>query len=240
MTLVSRRFRVSAVLLDLDGVMVHSAGAIERAWRTWAATYGLAWETVRPHLHGRRAVDIIRELSGGLSVAEAQRQARELMRGQVSDTSELVAVAGIPELVAELPGPQWAVVTACSRELATARLRAVGYPIPEVLVTADDGIPGKPDPGGYRLAAERLGLSAGPCLVLEDSVAGVAAGKAAGMAVIGLLTTHDRAALAVADATVPDGRWLSTTVINGDILVDQLSSPGIRKEAAGPRAGLGD
>jgi len=45
---------------------------------------------------------------------------------------------------------------------------------------------GKPDPEGYLLAADFLGVDAADCLVVEDSAVGVAAGRAAGTTVAGL------------------------------------------------------
>jgi sugar-phosphatase len=82
------------------------------------------------------------------------------------------------------------------------RLRAVGVPIPQVFVTAEDVWRGKPDPEGYGLAAGRLGVEPRHCLVVEDSPPGVAAGRAAGMRVIAVLTTHSSAELADADARI--------------------------------------
>jgi sugar-phosphatase len=112
------------------------------------------------------------------------------------------------ELVGALPDQSWAIVTACPRDLALARIVAGGYPRPAVLVTFEDVARGKPDPQGYLLAAGKLGAEPSRCLVVEDSPAGVAAARAAGMAVVGLSTTHDATDLRVADAIVPDARWL--------------------------------
>jgi sugar-phosphatase len=63
----------------------------------------------------------------------------------------------------------------------------VNLPIPEVMITGEDVRRGKPDPQGFLLAAQRLGVSIGKCLVFEDSPAGVAAAKAAGaqVAIVG-------------------------------------------------------
>jgi sugar-phosphatase len=71
--------------------------------------------------------------------------------------------------------------------LATVRLRAAKLPIPPVLITAEDVRRGKPDPEGFLLGAQRLGVRTEDCLVFEDSPAGVVAAKAAGahVAIVG-------------------------------------------------------
>ena len=61
---------------------------------------------------------------------------------------------------------------------------------PRFLVTADDVVEGKPDPDPSLLGAERMGSLPGRCLVFEDATAGVTAAQAAGVRVVGLLTTH--------------------------------------------------
>src|SRR5207253_5775523 len=65
-----------------------------------------------------------------------------------------------------------------------------GLPVPEVLISAEDTPHGKPDPSGYRLAAERLRVSAADCLAVEDSPAGARAARDAGMHVLGVTNTH--------------------------------------------------
>ena len=95
--------------------------------------------------------------------------------------------------------PRAAIVTSCERPLALARLRATGLPVPDVLVTADQIARGKPAPDAYLLAAERLGVDPAECVVLEDAPAGVAAGRAAGMAVWAVTTTHEPEDLRAAD-----------------------------------------
>jgi sugar-phosphatase len=74
--------------------------------------------------------------------------------------------------------------------------------VPAVLVSSDDVQAGKPHPEGFLLAAEALGLSPSSCVVVEDSPAGVAAGKAAGATVVAITTTHAAADLAEADIVV--------------------------------------
>jgi mannitol-1-/sugar-/sorbitol-6-phosphatase len=96
------------------------------------------------------------------------------------------AIEGADALLQSLPPGRWAVVTSCSAQFAESLLRSARLPIPEVLVSADDVLEPKPSPAGYARAAARLGVSPPACLVIEDSTAGVAAGKAAGMDVIAI------------------------------------------------------
>ncbi len=73
-----------------------------------------------------------------------------------------------------------------------------------VLVAAEDVSACKPDPQGYTQAREALGLSPAQCVVLEDSLPGLAAARAAGLRCAALTTSHPADALAAADAVWPD------------------------------------
>ena len=85
----------------------------------------------------------------------------------------------------------WAIVTSGSRPLMTGWLDVMKLAHPKINVVAEDVAIGKPDPACYILGRERLGLqTTDSILVVEDAPAGVRAGKAAGLVVIGLITTH--------------------------------------------------
>jgi beta-phosphoglucomutase len=72
-----------------------------------------------------------------------------------------------------------------------------------VLVTADDVERGKPDPAGYLLALERFGgIDATEAVAFEDTEAGVASAKAAGLRCIAVAGTHPPDRLRVADELV--------------------------------------
>lgn len=189
--------RCRAILFDLDGVLVDSRKCVELVWHAWAAERGLDPAPFLKVAHGRRISDTMRLVRPDL---DAVAEARVLDAMEEVETWGLSPVPGAAELVARLSDMQWAVVTSGSRAVATLRLRTVGLPIPPVFVTADDVQRGKPDPEGYLLAARRLGVESADCVVIEDSPTGLAAGKAAGMRVIAVLTTHAPAALADAEA----------------------------------------
>ncbi len=120
-----------------------------------------------------------------------------------TETRGLSAAPGAAALLQQLTENQWAVVTSGGRNVALLRLRTAGLNPPRVLITAEAVTRHKPDPEGYLTAASRLGLGHSDCIVVEDSPTGVAAGKAAAMRVIGVLTNYPPASLKDADALVP-------------------------------------
>jgi mannitol-1-/sugar-/sorbitol-6-phosphatase len=198
-------FEPRAVLSDMDGVLVDSGVAIEYTWRGFAARHQLDPERVLALVHGRRPVDLIRLVAPHL---DADAEAARIEREEIASAAVLRPLPGARELVEVVPAERFAIVTSASRALALARLRAAGIPAPEVLVTAEQVQDGKPDPAGYLSAAQLLGVDPVHCLVLEDAPAGVDAGLAAGMTVIGVLTTNNESSLRRANSRVPDLRAL--------------------------------
>jgi mannitol-1-/sugar-/sorbitol-6-phosphatase len=192
--------RCSAILFDLDGVLLDSAAAVERAWERWAQRHGLDLDAVLAEAHGRRTRDTIRAVAPWLDV-EAETHALE--EAETADADGVAAFPGASSLLESLPGGSWAVATSGTRRLATARLAHCGLPLPEVLVTADDVEHGKPDAEPYLVAAFALGVEPRRCLVVEDAPAGVASGKAAGANVLAIATTFAATELAGAGHLVP-------------------------------------
>jgi sugar-phosphatase len=192
---------MTAVLSDLDGVLVDSRAAIERGWRLWAAGHGLA-EPPAEALHGRTSAAVIADLAPHL---DAVAEAIVVERIQTEHGGAVAALPGAADLLTQWPRARLAIVTSGTRGLATARLRAAGLPVPAVLITADCVSRGKPDPEGYLLAARELGVEPSDCVVLEDAPAGVEAGLAAGMHVVGI---GDLPQATVMAASVAD--WLQT------------------------------
>lgn len=190
---------VSAVLFDLDGVLVESREPTERVWLEWAARNGIGEDELRSAMHGVRSVEVVRVLRPELdSVAESEA----IERRQTEDLAGLRAIPGAAEALGALREERVAVVTSATRDLAAARLGAVGIELPAVVVYADDVSRGKPDPEGYLAAARRLGVDPAEAVVVEDSPPGVAAGRAAGAATVAVTSTHAPAELAAADVVI--------------------------------------
>lgn len=196
-------FHVEALLLDIDGTLVDSTPAVQRTWRSWAASYGFDAERILEVSHGRRTEDMIAELLPADRAAEACRMLDEL---ELADMAGVVALPGVRRLLRALGTGRWAVVTSGGERLMRARLAAAGLPAPEVFISAGDVSRGKPDPQGYLMAAARLGVDPGRVLVIEDAPAGVRAGQGAGAAVLAVATTHQAGELSSADCVVEDLR----------------------------------
>lgn len=118
------------------------------------------------------------------------------MEGQIHKLygDDAVEIPGARSLVTSLIAAKapWAIVTSGTEPFVCGWLTVLSLPKPEVLVTAESVVNGKPDPTCYLMGRQQIGLAdAGKeILVLEDSPAGIRAGKAAGCKVIGLVTSH--------------------------------------------------
>ena len=179
-----------AFLFDMDGTILTSIAAAERVWAGWAVRHGVDVESFLPTIHGARAIDTINRLA--LPGVDAEAQAAWITQAEIEDVDGVEEVAGAAGFLRSLPAHQWAIVTSAPRELALRRMAAAGIPEPAVMVTAEDVSAGKPDPAGYRLAAQRLGVEISHCLVFEDATVGILAAEAAGADLLIVTAAHEQ------------------------------------------------
>ncbi len=184
-------------LFDLDGTLVDSLPVVIRSWSLWGERHGIAAEEVLDFIHGKPAINSLRHFMAGQSEEAIQAEFLWLERLEAEDTEGVQAIPGAKALLAtlnELHIP-WAIVTSGSIPVAHARHKAAGLPMPEVFITAENIKHGKPNPEPYLLGAERLGLAASECVVVEDAPAGIIAGLEAGSAVVAVNAPADAARL---------------------------------------------
>lgn len=188
--------RPAAVIFDMDGVLVDSTAAHLDAWGRFLDDHGVAPpEGGIASLFGRPGAEAVATM---LDLPEGS----EALRSAVLDLDRRadalldrhgpggLLVPGATELVERLAAEGLRLAVGTSALPPGAR-RGLGHlwDAFETVVTADDVARGKPDPAVYLTAAQRLGVPADRCVVIEDAVVGVRAGRAAGMHVIAVTST---------------------------------------------------
>ncbi|AOT58659.1 MULTISPECIES: HAD-IA family hydrolase [Streptomyces] len=190
-----------ALLLDMDGTLVNSDAVVERVWRRWALRHGLDPDAALKVVHGRQGYATMALLLPDRPMEQNHAENRELLAEETADLDGVVPVPGAPAFLAAVAALPHALVTSADAALAAARMGAAGLPMPELRVTAECVSASKPDPEGFLKGAAELGFAPADCVVFEDSEAGVAAGRAAGMRVVGV---GPRAAAYAPELHVPD------------------------------------
>ncbi|MFF0202782.1 HAD-IA family hydrolase [Streptomyces sp. NPDC005017] len=175
-----------ALLLDMDGTLVNSDAVVERIWRRWAERHSLDGDEVMRVVHGRQGHASMALLLPHRSMEANHADNARMLAEETADMDGVVPVPGAHAFLAFLGGLPHALVTSADVGLSTARMAAAGLPLPEVRITAESVGASKPDPEGFLKGAAELGIDPADCVVFEDSGAGIAAGRAAGMRVVGV------------------------------------------------------
>ncbi|MFI1568300.1 HAD family hydrolase [Streptomyces sp. NPDC020490] len=205
-----------ALLLDMDGTLVDSEAVVERCWRRWAERHGLDGDEVMKVVHGRQGYASMALLLPGRPMEHNLADNARMLAEETADLDGVVAVPGAAEFLASLRGVPHALVTSADGALSTARMAAAGLPLPDVRVTAESVGASKPDPEGFLKGAAALGVPPEECVVFEDSAAGIQAGRAAGMRVVGV---GARAGFHRPDVVVPDLTRVRVERVGGGIRV---------------------
>jgi mannitol-1-/sugar-/sorbitol-6-phosphatase len=215
-------FSAKAILFDMDGVLMDSTPSVERVWRTWADQHGLDPERIASLAHGRRSIETIRAVAPELDAAKENVIVEQM---EIDDKEGVTALPGAAELIAQLPPNRFAIVTSATRPLAVARLGYAGIPVPRHMVTADDVIQGKPSPEPFLKGAALLGFAPADCLVFEDSPAGIASARSAGMKAIALQTTYSADQLQAANGIIGNLADVEATLRNEEITLEFAPLP---------------
>ncbi|KPC84644.1 HAD-IA family hydrolase [Streptomyces sp. NRRL S-4] len=190
-----------ALLLDMDGTLVNSDAVVERCWRRWAVAQGLDPEAALKVVHGRQGYATMAALLPDRPMEQNHAENRIMLAEETADTDGVVPIGGAAAFMASIAALPHALVTSADEALAQARMTAAALPMPATRVTAEMVGASKPDPEGFLKGAAELGFDPADCIVFEDSEAGITAGRAAGMRVVGV---GPRAAALSPDAHVED------------------------------------
>jgi HAD superfamily hydrolase (TIGR01509 family) len=196
---------LKAVIFDLDGVVADSHPLHEAAWKTLLVEQGLDSATLNLDFlyAGHPRLEILRHYLGSIEPPEMERLGHRKDELYAVAAHELKTKPGIPRVLSELSGAGilCALATSAGRARAHESLEQLGITADfSIIVTGEAARSAKPAPDIFLLAAEKLGAKPQECIVVEDSVAGVAAARAAGMKCVGYALPRFAAALAEAGA----------------------------------------
>lgn len=212
-----------ALIFDMDGVIVDSNPYHKIALRQFCKKHGfeLSDHHLIERIYGRTNKEWLTNLFGALPEKQIQAFAeekeelyRQLFKNDIRPVKGLVAFLDLLDhhQVARAIGtsaPQSNVVFTLSK---TDTQKYFDIVLNDTFVTHS-----KPHPEIYLKCAQALGLPNAQCIVIEDSLSGVEAGKAAGSKVIGITTTHTREELAHTDLVIDD--FSSLTIADLEKLV---------------------
>ena len=197
-----------AVIWDMDGVIADTAPYHYKAWQQVFRKRGVSYtEDDFKRKFGQRNDTIIRSAMGEQisqndmdTIAEEKEKAyRTLARGNIKP------LPGAEGLLRSLGEHGFGAAIASSAPTENIRLvtRSLGINgCFQAIVSGHEVTKGKPNPQGFLLAAQKLGVEPAHCIVIEDAVAGVEAARRAGMRCIAVTNTHPAGRLKEADLIV--------------------------------------
>ena len=197
-----------AVIWDMDGVIVDTAQYHHKGWQIVFRKRGANYtkEDFRRNT-GKRSDAIIKsvlgeEISQGEIMAiirEKDENFRQLM-GQ-----NIRPFPGVLKLITSLKAHGFKIAIASSAPMENIQLITQSLKIHnrfDAIISGWEVTKGKPHPQTFLLTAEKLGVEAEDCIVIEDAISGVTASKRAGMRCIAVTNTTPREELREADLVI--------------------------------------
>jgi HAD superfamily hydrolase (TIGR01509 family) len=212
------------VIFDIDGVLLNSYRLHYECWRAVAEKHGITLsEKDFDSLFGRRGNEIVLEIWGEDLPPEQVVSIHKRKQAQYRENLQrnFPLMDGALQLIDGLAAEGFVLGVGSSAPPENVEVSLRGLERTNVfaaVVTGSDVTRGKPDPEVFLLAAQRMGVEASDCAVIEDAPAGVAATLAGGMTSIALAGTAPPESLAMADLVVTSLRQLSPKRISELIL----------------------
>lgn len=199
--------KIQGVLWDMDGVLVDSGPAHYEAWvqtlterglpftyEQFQATFGMNTAATLDHLFGPTL--------GAEEVQAIDQRKESLFRQAVKGNARLLP--GVSEWLTRLKGRgvRQAIASSAPQANIDALVDELDLGDYFQAIVSGAGLPGKPAPDVFLVAARQIGVPPARCLVVEDAIAGVQAARNAGMRCIAVTTTNSAEKLAAADVVI--------------------------------------
>ena len=199
---------VKAVIWDMDGIIADTAQYHHKGWQIVFRKRGTNYteEDFRRNT-GKRSDTIVREVFGEKipqnEITEIIREKDETFRQLMGQKIKLFP--GVLKLITALKEHGFKIAIASSAPMENIQLITRSLKIDnrfDAIISGWEVTKGKPHPQTFLLAAEKLGVAAEDCIVIEDAISGVAASKRAGMRCIAVTNTTSREELREADLII--------------------------------------
>ncbi len=194
---------IKALIFDMDGTIVDNMGVHTAVWLEILAEFDVTMTRLefQSASAGMTNPELLRLLVDSTMTDEtiAAIAQRKEARYREEYASLMEPLAGLLPLLHQgrQAGLALAVATAANQDNIDFVMNGLQmWDYFDAIVGADDVARGKPYPDLFLLAAERLGVPPEHCLVFEDALTGIEAGRRAGMPVVGVATSHSEAELA--------------------------------------------
>ena len=203
--------RPDAIIFDMDGTLMNNNPYHFKAWQAFYTKYNrsISLDDYKTEISGHTSVEIFQTFFGKVMTPEEitthanekNLLYRELYKPYIKPLDGLIAflqeiyAAGIPMNIATSGSP------------ANVRFMFEHIPIAHYfkhVVDASEVIHGKPDPEIFLKAAQYANADPTKCIAFEDSFAGIASAKAAGMKVVGITTMEKREEMTNTDLVIDD------------------------------------
>jgi len=213
------RAKPDAVIFDLDGVIVDTAKYHYLAWKQIADEEGIYFdENINERLKGVARMDSLKIIMERSNKKYSQKELEALAEKKnnsyvkmLENISPSDTLPGIREFIDQLraDGLKVALCSASKNTAAIIEKLKIAN-VFDAIVTGNDILKSKPDPEGFLLASQKMGVSATNCVVIEDAFAGIEAGNRGGMKTIGI---GDKTILHNADYVLPSTKYLAVDKI---------------------------
>ena len=185
---------IKAIIFDLDGVLVSTDELHYRAWKALAGRLGVPFDRAKNDrcrgISRMASLDIVLE-DAPTAYTQAERESfaaekNETYRAMLASLTPADTLEGVLPTLAELRRRGYRLALASVSKNAPLILERTG--LDRYLDAVADGnciTRSKPDPEVFLRAAEKLGMACESCAAMDDALAGIEAGRAAGMLTIG-------------------------------------------------------
>jgi len=198
-----------AAIFDLDGVIVNTVPLHFKAWQKMFKEYGrdFTFEDYKEKVDGIPRTDGARAILNDISEDELKKasEKKQCYFLKHLESEKILVYNSTVDLIKNFKEKSLKIAVISSSKNCLSILKKITLvDLFDVIITGNDITKGKPDPQVFFMAAEKMSVKSGECVVFEDAVLGVEAAKRAGMKCVGIDRYDEPDRLNKADLVISD------------------------------------